>query len=180
MLVSLLIRKGVNTDIGTVFYTEFGLIIRIYTISAHNNINNSSNKRELDNNLTLELGPCSALFMFFSLWIQRGVNTDREGCLWSESGLGLNQNMGFPLYKSKILYYPVSKFVLIQTEFFSKPDSDQGQPSLLGHCFFTKFGLVIRIYTILASNNNNNKRELDNNLTLELGPCSALFMLVSH
>ena len=64
-------------------------------------------------------------------WYPRKIrSTCREACFQSESGLGLNQNMGFPLYKSKILYYPVSKFVLIQTENFSKPDSDQRQPSL--------------------------------------------------
>ena len=38
--------------------------------------------------------------------------------------------MGFPPYKIRIIYYPVSKFVLIQTDKFSKPDSDQRQPSL--------------------------------------------------
>ena len=41
-----------------------------------------------------------------------------EAYSYSESGLSLNHNMGFPLYKSNNLYYPVSKFVLIQTDFF--------------------------------------------------------------
>ena len=48
------------------------------------------------------------------------INTSREAFFQSESGLGLNQNMGFPLYKNENLYYPVSKFVLILTENFSK------------------------------------------------------------
>ena len=52
------------------------------------------------------------------------ITGNREACFQSESGLSLNQSMRFPLYKGKILYYPVSKFVLIQTENFSKPDSD--------------------------------------------------------
>ena len=59
------------------------------------------------NLVLMRILPDTIFVRYASFWVSR------EACFYSESGLSLNLNTGFPLYKSKIIYYPVSKFVLI-------------------------------------------------------------------